>query len=93
MGGWRAGATSIDVKATVSTGSTTESDADLTAGVTQEGPSGTQGPRQTNGKRKQIVLTSNTIHYLNVMTASGANAVQFLNGTSRANLRAICAYL
>lgn len=94
LGGWKTTSTAVDFQSTLSTANNSESDNEMTAGVTQEGASGTQGPRNHVGKSKTIVTTSSTTYYLNCRcsTASGSS-IQILNGTASLVIRATCAYL
>ncbi|HET7567337.1 MAG TPA: hypothetical protein VFJ91_05055 [Gaiellaceae bacterium] len=87
-GGGLAGGTSI--YGTLSTGSSSESDGDLTATtIFASNPGGS-----TVGARKPITVTSKTSYYLNVKTDfNGATSVGFHGDQAHTVIWATCAYL
>jgi len=85
--------TFILMSATLSTGSTTESDPILTADVGIGGASGALQLFTTVGKESSLILASKTSYFLNARGTSDPASLNFRGDFGRTIIRAICAYL
>ncbi len=85
--------TVVDMSSTLSTGTTTESDAQFTEYMTLGGASGSLQLIVKGSRNKVLSLSSKTSYYLNAKTSTGADTIEHRGDLGATIIRARCAYL